>query len=265
MFDLENIDGFYPMKPSYISRMNIKSVRVKTSAKDEGLPIKDTYARRYFFYDSAGNLLTYRRKKGFSSDTLRIEYTYDSKGQLSVKKSGDIYGKYNIRYFFGQNRINRLLSERQSAGGTRNKELNMEYIQRSDTVVEVIAKTDKGKVDYREIIRKNTQGLLLYYARLYDYSNEELRIYYEYDSTNRLERKIIEEKTPTGYYTRKEVSFFYDSEGRLSSEKVLRNGEFHKRVECVYENDLLKAKIEKSGICGKIYIHEYNYEYGLNE
>lgn len=264
LFERESIDGFYSFTKAYITKGNIKTVRVKTSAKDEGLPIKDTYARRYFEYDYNGNLLVFRRKKGFSSDTLRIENTYNTQGEKTLITSGDIYGRYTTRYFFGQNQLRRKVLERTSASGTITREYLLDYRQHADTLNETIANSPNGKVEYREVIRKSSAGLLEYYALLKDYSAENLRIYYEYNQTGRLIKKIVEERTASGVHNRTTITFQYDALGRLGSERKHKNGEFYRRVEYVYEGDLLKAKLEKNASNGKIVIHEFSYEFYLD-
>lgn len=257
----EPIDGFYRFTNRYISSAKIKAIAVKTSIKDEGVAIKDTYARRFWYFDNQGNLLVFRRRKGFSSDTLRIENVYNENGELQLEFKGDIYGRYKTRYFFGQNRIEKEKQRRTSVSGETNRELTFTYVQHTDTLLETIAQTPEGKASYRQIRRESAKGLLEYSARLSDHSQEELRIYFEYDENQRLNKKRVEEQTVTGAHNITVTHYFYDAEERLGSERKHKNGAFYKRVEYLYEGVLLKAKLEKNGSNGRIVIHEFAYTF----
>jgi len=257
----EPIDGFYRFTKNYISTAKIKSITVKTSIKDEGVAIKDTYARRFWHFDKEGKLLVFRRRKGFSSDTLRIENTYNSTGELQREFKGDIYGQYENRYFYGQNRIEKEKYRRMSASGVIKREITFNYVQYADTLWETIAQTPEGKASYREIWRESAKGLPEYSARLSDHSQEEMRIYFEYNENHRLKKKRVEEKTVTGSHNIIITHYFYDADGRLGSERKHKNGAFYKRVEYLYEGGLLKAKLEKNGANGRIVIHEFAYTF----
>lgn len=255
------IDGFYLFTQTYIDLARIKTIHVKSSIKDDGVPIKDTYSRRFWHYDELGRLRIFRRKKGFSSDTLRIENDYNESGILNVERKGDIYGRYKTHYVFGQNRIEEQSNERISATGVTNIELTFNYVQHADTLLETIAQTREGKVAYREVRRKTANGLLIYSARLSDQTREERREYFDYDTENRLLKKIVEEKTAAGVHSKTVTRYFYDASGRLGSEREHKNGKFFKRVEYLYEAGLLKAKLEKNGSNGRIVIHEFTYTF----
>jgi hypothetical protein len=259
----------HPFNELFISRNHIKSIVVEISTKREMDVIRSAHQFRVFDFDDDGHLVSEKKFKMSTSDsinirydTLSLSYNYNSDGKLTDRV--EYMGKGFVKKYYGYDAKGQLQRLTTTQYDYKNPEKGR--IISKDSIFTVQTKNmmvqryiNDYNRPYKEIrLMYDSLGYLYRYRNMYLISKHINTIDYKYNDMGLLKEvlfKYSEASTPT----RKEV-YEYDTFGFPEAQFIYVNDILKERKEYLFREDgSLKAILTKDMASNLITIWEMKY------
>jgi hypothetical protein len=292
-----------PFNKDFIKSNKIKTITASVVDKPDGEIIRDKGLAQVYAFDTTGNLMrhyfneitalektetevpaVYNRKgrvvkKSFTKvdfqyqyDTLGTEYFYTSTGYVVMKRVciGDFYQTTYYEYF-GDGLVSRqiLCKETNIAKPGEPFKLGVQTILSEEKFLyETLSPTQVKKQFLNDEGKPYKQGILNFkngkpMDESYQFVVGFIRsgVEYKYDDMGRLNEKIMTDNS-SGITTDK-MSYEYDSNGNVTTERKFKNGTQTNEVVYLYDESkkLLTSQIDRQSQKASIRILKYEYTF----
>ncbi|MDF1673880.1 MAG: hypothetical protein P1U41_10255 [Vicingaceae bacterium] len=261
--------------PNFIKQNNVKSITGSISSKKVRDIIRTKGLDYYYEFNKNGSLkiqLSSHLSSGIKDSTV-VNYTYNDKGLLSVKRKNDSYGyfSYNYKYNDDNNIILQTYCRDENKLNTKkNFELKKQYIISTDSFSYKKYDDTQAKKyfynGYKKVFKEQTNYYNKYGYLIEEYTkfiigNNKKKFTYEYDEQGRLSKKhkytsIAEGSKTSEFYT-------YDEIGNVLDIKTYDNDKHTSTKQFLYDSKtmLLTAQIIQDIETEFLRIIQYRYEF----
>ncbi len=260
---------------TFIKQNNIKSITGSISSKKVRDIIRSKGLDYYYEFNKNGTLkiqLSSHLSSGIK-DSTTVNYTYNDKGLLSVKRKNDSYGYFSYNYKYNENNnivLQTYCRDENKLNTKKNFELKKQYIistdsfsykKYDDTQTKKYYYNGYKKVFKEQINYYNEYGYLTEEYTKFIIGNNKKKVTYEYDEHGRLFKKhtytsIAEGAKTTEVYT-------YDEIGNVLDIKTYNKEKHTNTKQFLYDSKtmLLTAQIIQDIETEFLRIIQYRYEF----